>query len=177
MGYWGVFLLAAGIIAKKRKEGWLFYWWGISILLYLTVFATGNVRHDYYQVLTIPIISIFVARGISSLIQFAQYSRNTVITGLFLIIAIIFMEMFGWYHIRDFYNINHPEIVEAGRAVENKTNDRSLVIAPYNGDTAFLYQTKRRGWPVVELPINELIDEGAQYYVSVNYDEQTKKFI
>jgi len=51
------------------------------------------------------------------------------------------------------------------------------VIASYNGDTAFLYQTKRRGWPVVELPINELIDEGAKYYTSVDLNnKQTQEF-
>ena len=87
------------------------------------------------------------------------------------------MEMFGWYYIRDFYNINHPEIVQAGKAVELKTPPGSLVIAPYNGDTAFLYQTGRTGWPVMEKSIDEMIKMGAHYYISVNFDDLTEELI
>jgi hypothetical protein len=87
------------------------------------------------------------------------------------------MEMFGWYHIRDFYNINHPEIVEAGRAVEKLTKEHSLVIAPYEGDTAFLYQTHRAGWPIVEGSIDDLIGKGAHYYTSVKFDDLTNQLI
>ena len=85
--------------------------------------------------------------------------------------------MFGWYHIRDYYNINHPEIVEAGRALERKTKDNVLVIAPYNGDTAFLYQTNRAGWPIMQEPIDKMISMGADYYVSVNFDDLTKQLL
>jgi hypothetical protein len=53
----------------------------------------------------------------------------------------------------------------------------ALIIAPYNGDTAFLYQTKRIGWPYVDRPINEMVAEGAEYYISVNYDAQTNEFM
>lgn len=51
----------------------------------------------------------------------------------------------------------------------------SVVVAPYNGDTAFLYQTNRRGFAYVPFPIKDLIDRfDAQYYVSVTYDPQTR---
>ncbi len=62
--------------------------------------------------------------------------------------------------------------------VDKLTPNDALIIASYNGDTAFLYHTKRRGWPVVELPIDELIAKGASYFVSVNLnDRQTIEFI
>jgi hypothetical protein len=38
------------------------------------------------------------------------------------------------------------------------------VIAPYMGDTAFLFQTNRTGWPI-GFEIDKKIAEGAQYYV------------
>jgi hypothetical protein len=86
--------------------------------------------------------------------------------------------MFGWYQVRDFYNINHPEIVAAGGEFDRKVpHPQALVIAPYNGDTAFLYQTKHRGWPIVEGTIEEMIDKGADYYISVNFDELTQSLI
>lgn len=176
-GYWGLPLLFLGIIAPLKKYGWFFRWWGIAMLLYITVFATGNVRHDYYQVFTIPIIVIFMAKGATFLLDLTKYgiSKFFVLCSLFFVL--LFMEMFGWYHIRDFYNINHPEIVEAGRSLERKTKNKVLVIAPYNGDTAFLYQTARAGWPIMQEPIDEMIKKGAHYYISVNFDDVTKQLM
>jgi len=177
LGYWGLPLLVFGIIAKAKKEGLLFYFWGLGILLYLFVFATGNVRHDYYQILTIPIIVIFMAKGIVFVANLSKenVSRWAVYGSLF--VLLLLSEMFGWYQIRDFYNVNHPEIVEAGSAVERKTNESALVIAPYNGDTAFLYQTRRSGWPIVQDDIEILIKKGADYYVSVAFDDLTRNLI
>ena len=88
------------------------------------------------------------------------------------------MIMISAFQVKEYYKINHPELIEAGKAVDKLVPKDALVIASYNGDTAFLYQTKRRGWPVVELPIDELIKEGASYYTSVNLnDTQTQEFI
>jgi len=175
LGYFGLPLLVFGILAEKNREGHLFNIWGLSMLLYITVFATGNVRHDYYQVLTIPVITIFLAKGVLFLISQNKNLSGRLKVYAILIVLFIFMEMFGWYFIRDFYNINHPEIVEAGRAVELKTPGNSLVIAPYNGDTAFLFQTQRAGWPVMEKSVEEMIGMGAHFYVSVNFDGLTDR--
>lgn len=176
-GYWGLPLLFLGILTPLKKFGWFFRWWGIAILLFVTVFATGNVRHDYYQIITIPIICIFMAQGVVFIWDLTKYGTSKILVFCSLFCAVIFMEMFGWYHIRDYYNINHPEIVEAGRALERKTKNNVLVIAPYNGDTAFLYQTNRAGWPIMQDTIENMIKKGANYYVSVNFDELTNQIL
>ena len=56
----------------------------------------------------------------------------------------------------------------AGQAIDSIAPKDALVIAPYNGDTAFLYQTKRKGWPVIDTSLETLIKRGADYYVSVS---------
>jgi len=177
LGYWGLPLFLLGILSRIKKEGWLFYWWGIAMLLYVTVVATGNVRHDYYQIITIPIIAVFLAKGVVLILNFAGTIFSRFAAYFLLAVTVVFMMMFAWYHIRDFYNINHPEIVEAGNAVERKTSGQALVVAPYNGDTAFLYHTHRAGWPIVEDSIEKMIKLGADYYVSVNFDSLTKELI
>ena len=89
-----------------------------------------------------------------------------------------FILMFGWYQARDLYNINHPEIVDAGRAFQRIMGDKKgLVIAPYNGDTAFLYQTNQRGWPLMEGTLEEMIAKGAHYFVSTTFDTLTIELI
>ncbi|MCL4415667.1 MAG: hypothetical protein M1365_03040, partial [Actinobacteria bacterium] len=176
LGYWGLPLLLLGILVKpQQQEGWLFRWYGLAMLLYLIIFATGNVRHDYYQILIIPSIVIFVAKGIDYLTKTYEFPKILAI--IIALMLLIFMEAFGWYQVRDFFNINHPEIVEAGKAVDESVPKKALVIAPYNGDTAFLYQTGRAGWPIIEGSIQDMINRGAHYYVSVNFDDQTNDLI
>ena len=87
------------------------------------------------------------------------------------------MTAFSWYEIKGYYQINNPNIIKAGNFVDRVSPKEAKVIAPYNGDTAFLYQTNRFGWPAVTYDINQLIKEGASYYVSVNFDETTNQLL
>ena len=70
---------------------------------------------------------------------------------------------------RGYFNINHPEIVTAGQAVDRLTPPDALVIAPYTSDPAFLYQTNRYGWPE-GVNLEAKVSQGAQFYISVNFD-------
>ncbi len=176
LGYWGLFPLLIGIAAvPTKKEGWIFRLLLLGSIGYLFTIATGNVRHDYYQVLLVPAITIYVAKGIAYLIKTNQFPRIT--STVLAVISVCFMLAFGWYQIRDFYNINHPEIVEAGNKVNEITPQKSLVIAPYGGDTAFLYQTQRSGWPIMEGSIDDMVKKGAHFYVTTNYDDLTNSLI
>jgi hypothetical protein len=77
------------------------------------------------------------------------------------------MIAFSWYYIRTYYWINRPEIVEAGNVADRLLPKNAKVIAPYNGDTTFLYQTNRQGWPI-GFDIEKKIAAGASYYVTVS---------
>jgi len=177
LGYWGLGFLVLGLI--RKSEGKFSYFpvlFFLSSLVYLVVIATGNVRHDYYQILLTPSLAILVGLGLDWL--WNKNSQFNLWVGRFLsIVGMLFMVGFGWYFIRDFYNINHPEIVEAGREMEKASHYKALVIAPYDGDTAFLYQTNRQGWPIMQGSIDDMIKLGADYYVSVKFDQLTKDLI
>jgi hypothetical protein len=84
------------------------------------------------------------------------------------LILIIFMYAFGFYEVRGYWWINRPEIVKAGIAADKILPKDATVIAPYGGDTAFLYQTNRHGYPVVDRPLQELVKNGTKYLVSVD---------
>lgn len=168
LGYWGILFLSLGLALKpKAKEGWFYYLWGLAMFLYLAVFATGNVQHDYYQIILAPILAIFAAKGI----VFLWEPPATIGKGaarFLVVVCLVFALAFGWYHIRGYYNINRPEIVAAGQAIDRLAPKEAKVIAPYGGDTAFLYQTNRQGWPVVTESIDNLIKKGAAYYASLD---------
>jgi hypothetical protein len=168
LGTWGVALLVAGLISSAKNKNWFFVSWWLSILMYIFVVATGNVRHDYYQVVTVAPIVVFCAIGIVDLWKRGLTSQ--IITAF----SIFMMLLIGSMSVRGYYQINHWEIIEAGKAADRLLPLSAKVIAPYQGDTAFLYQINRQGWPYVTYPIEDLIERGATHYVSVNYDEQTR---
>lgn len=154
LGYWGLIPFGMGLIGA----GWMVWFMGLGGLLYLVVFAAGNVQHDYYQIILLPIVSIFVAKGFAKLWKQSK---------LLCVVSFLFMAAFSWYTMRTYYWINRPEIIEAGLAADAILPKDAKVIAPYNGDTTFLYQTKRSGWPL-GFDIDKKLTQGATHYVTVS---------
>lgn len=178
LGYWGIALFVLGLVRNKtQKEGLFFYSFLASSLLYLFVIAGGNVKHDYYQILIIPTLTIFLAKGADLLLTASREYFDRVTCYLLLVTCTLFTLGFGWYHVRNYYNINNPEIVEAGKIVDEMTPKDAKVIAAYGGDTAFLYQTKRQGWPVVTDPIDVMAQKGATHLAVVNPDEGARNLL
>lgn len=157
LGAWGLVPFAFGLIRKlKNRFNLLFV---LSALSYLIIVATANVRHDYYQILIIPPIAMTLALGTSYL-----WKRSKII----LILSLITMFLISWDRIKPFYQVNHPELMVVGKIVDEILPKDAQIVIPYNGDTAFLYQTKRKGWPAVDDSIDNIIERGADYYVSID---------
>lgn len=164
-----------GLILRPRNGNYFLTFWALGQLLYLTVVATGNVRHDYYQTGFIPVAAIFTATGFCYLLRGSTNFIPRLFVIPFSILFFILMFYFGWTQIKGLYQINNPVIVEAGQMADKILPQDALVLAPYNGDTAFLYQTNRFGWPVIPLPIQEMVvDYGATTYISTTRDDNTK---
>jgi 4-amino-4-deoxy-L-arabinose transferase-like glycosyltransferase len=143
--------------------------WTLGMLLYLIVIASGNVQHDYYQIVLLPLISILVARGIMFFLD-----QHTLTALILMLLCVVSMIGFSWYEVKGYFNINNWAMVRAGEAVDRLTPADALVIAPYMGDTAFLYQTNRRGWPI-GFDIEDKISKGAAYYVSTSLDDEARE--
>jgi hypothetical protein len=173
LGMWGLIPFAFGILRPKLKNYFINYFL-IGCLIYVTVIATANVRHDYYQILTIPAISLALASGFIFLWSSVS---NKITSRVIAVFSVSMMLMLGWMQIKDDYQVNHPEIIEAGQEVNKITPKDALIVAPYDGDTAFLYQTQRSGWPAIDTTIDKIISQGASYYVSVNLTDSDTKMI
>ncbi len=173
LGFWGLIPLGLGLLVKPaKKEGELFRWLLAGSLLYLIIFATGNVQHDYYQILLLPAVSIYVGKGLAFLLENSVFTKANRL--LLAAVSCLFMLAFSWYTIRTYYWINRPDIVEAGRLADRSIPKDAKVIARYNGDTTFLYQTGRQGWPL-GFDIDEKIAMGATHYVTVSpFDTDTE---
>ncbi len=169
----GFGLLILGMIAKPfKKETLFFFAFLAAMVVYVVVFAQGNVTHDYYQVVLLPILSIFIAKGVYFLFTFgSNLLQRAASIGLVLFLLALMFGL-GWREVRQLFNVNNPKIVEAGVMANLLLPADAKVIAPYGGDTAFLYQTNRPGWPIVFLSFEEMKALGATHYVTVNINSE-----
>jgi len=168
LGYWGIALAFVGFLDTKKKDFGFFVAFLLSTLFYLIIVARGNVQHDYYQILIIPTLAFFFGLGINFIVGISSSFQQRIVNYSLIFLCSLFIGMFGWYQVRDYFNINNPAIVRTGIAVGTLIPQNAKVIAPYDGDTSFLYQINRKGWPSFEHSLPELIKLGADYLVLVN---------
>jgi hypothetical protein len=168
----GFVLFVYGLFAApKTKNTSFFFVWTLAIFAYITIFAKGNVNHDYYQLPIVApgiVLMVIAARDLLASVKTRGYKLyfGTVIGALWLI-----MLAFGWFEVRGFFNINNMAMVQAGQAADRLLPPEAVVIAPYQGDPAFLYQINRNGWPVGG-NIEERMRDGATYYVTTSFDTE-----
>jgi len=81
----------------------------------------------------------------------------------------------GWYQAKQLFNVNNWPIVEAGIKADQILPEDALVIAPYNNDPAFLYQTNRWGWTNQVYHLDQVKQQYHKpiYLVSVSKDDYT----
>ncbi|GIK83835.1 MAG: hypothetical protein BroJett025_04570 [Patescibacteria group bacterium] len=175
LGYVGVIFLPISLFQQlKNKKFFLPAWW-FGIGLYFVVVATGNVQHDYYQAITTPVISLTLAHAILVLDTFLNKKFNALVSmgiSAFLVVAML---LFSYNQVKGYYNVNHPEYSKAGKAADEVLPKDAKVIAPqYGGDTAYLFQINRTGWPIGHY-IDEKIKMGATHYVTTSFDEEAKE--
>jgi uncharacterized membrane protein len=176
-GYLAPVLLLSNLLARDKLLSLVVSWW-ISIILFFSVIATGNVRHDYYQVLIIPALSLSLARGVLLLQPVLQKLISTRVNSpkkisvIVLTSLCLLMSIFSWLQLHGYYNVNHWEYQRAGQTADLLLPPDALVIAPtYGGDTMLLFQTKRFGWPL-GYNIDNKINLGATHYISANFDDE-----
>ena len=113
MGYWGVVFLFLGTVIREGKKRLSLFdavsiLWLLGMFAYLVVVATGNVQHDYYQVMLTPIIAILFGRGVWSVHALAKNSASPLIIYPTAILVLLLTTMFSWNEVSGYYNINHP---------------------------------------------------------------------
>lgn len=166
-GHWGLVFVILGFFYKLKKTEGIISGWMLGTAAYLVIIARGNVQHDYYQQLLVPLLALLSGLGITFILRYK--ATALVYRGLLVTVLLGFTLAFSWYEVRGFFWINRPEIVAAGVEADTILPYSAKVIAPYNGDTTFLYQIKRQGWPI-GFEIDDKIAKGATHYVTVSVD-------
>jgi hypothetical protein len=174
LGYFPVFAII-GIFKRTFEKHFLFFLSFLaSSLLYLVIIARGNVQHDYYQIAIVPSLAIFTGRGIDYILSL-EPKINKIIASVMVVSVTCLMVMLSWFFVRDYFNINNPAMVEAGKRADQILPKDAKVIAPLDGDTTFLYYVNRPGWPAFEHSTEDLTKMGATHMVLLHPDENTIK--
>lgn len=174
LGSYGTIFLILGFAYLKNRSQATCLALFVGILLYFSVIARGNIQHDYYQALTIPAISLISGFGIYYLYNFIF--KNKIVSALISLVLFIFMISFSWFQVKDYYLINNSKMIDSANIAKTLIPANSLVVAPYNGDTAFLYQTGHSGWPneIYDLPqARSYHPQTPIYLISINNDKYT----
>jgi hypothetical protein len=147
----------------------------------VTVFAAGNITHDYYQVPFIPIACVFLAKGSYWLIAGNRQSFNRLLCTMFFVLCTAFMLAFSWFEVRGFYLIQGG-VDLAGRAVDELTPKNALVLTGDSNDVTLLYNTNRWGWtggyasyfPNTLETIEKVKKMGATVYVTTKFERNSE---
>lgn len=164
LGYWATGLLVLGLIVKRKNWGF-FSSFFLGSILFVTVFAKGNVQHDYYQYIIVPSLVFLVALGSEFLWNPPQEKISLWMSRGVLILCIVGSLAFSWYFVRSYFDINNPAIVVAGHVADKILPKNAKVLTFYDGDSTFLYQINRPGWASMEKPLDQIISMGADYLV------------
>jgi len=168
LGYVGAGIASVGILFLKGKKALFFLSFLFASLLYVSIVARGNVQHGYYQIPIVPSLALLMGLGSEIFIHPPkQFISRFVSYPLFVGLVLLTLSL-SWYNVRNFFNINNPSLLVAGKAVDMLTPKNAKILAPLDGDTSFLYQTKRKGWASFEHSLPEMIKLGADYLVLAN---------
>ena len=173
-----VLFLCGLLLPRTKKEGWMYVVWLFSLFFYVAVFATGNVTHDYYQVIFLPIFSVFLAKGVLFIWDTAKTVSQKCVSLCVILFCVFSLVIFGWYEVKTFYDIQGGVDV-AGKAVDRLTPKDALVMTGDSADVTLLYNTGRHGWaggyasayPNESSIVDALRDKGATHYVTTKVHE------
>ena len=174
LGWIGFIFFPFSILTKNADELRVLLGWWAGIVIYFIVIAAGNVRHDYYQVLMIPIVCLTVAVGFVHLQRWLEKFVPARIGLASVSTMYVLMLVLSGTVVHGYFNVNHWEHAHAGKVADELLPPEAKVIAPANGDTSFLFQTNRTGWPI-GFNIDEKIAKGATHYVSTSYDDEARE--
>lgn len=176
LGYIGSWwLVAAGLrLAHQWKTEMLYVAWGMGLLVYMIVVATGNVQHDYYQVLAIPFVCAVLAIGVESTFRWLETHANCRVAQVVVGGLLLATGWLSWQQVKGYYQVNHWEYIRAGQVVDQLVPAEARVIAPAFGDTQFLFQTNRTGWPI-GFEIEQKRALGATHYITTSDDDEARQ--
>ncbi len=166
MGGWaGVSLLVGALRSLKRP--WLLYSILASALIYLLTFQGGNVQHDYYQIMILPVLAMFAGMGFGHFFDAKALFAPRFVTFFACVGILSFSWILSYDKVKDMYATNGG-LLNTARIIKTLTPSDALVVTDTTGDTTLLYNAHRAGMPAFADTLPELQKRGMEYFVTSN---------
>jgi hypothetical protein len=92
-----------GILGKTK--GYMLHSILGSAILYLLIFQGGNVQHEYYQILILPALALFVGLGVHYIYENRSALVSPMLAYPVILVFFLFSFFFSYYRIKDYYNV------------------------------------------------------------------------
>lgn len=171
-GGYATFFLILGL-ASKNKSRFLMFLTG-SVLAYLFVFQGGNVQHEYYQTLILPILAIATGGGVELFFGKKFQGITNRLTSIVVVFVVFVMSfLFSYNHVKGYYD--YPkDLSQVARLIQTFTKPDDLIITDTTGDTTLLYLADRRGAPAQYKELPEMKNIGYSYLISFEKEKTAK---
>ena len=163
-GYLTLFFVL-GVISKQKK--YLLLSFLCSALAYIFVFQGGNLQHEYYQTLILPVLAIMIGLGVSFVFEHKKNFINPFFTSIFVFSIFIFSFYFSYYKVADYYQYSQ-ELVQEANIINSLTQPDDKIVTDRTGDTTLLYLANRRGAPSIFKDPMDLKKLGYKYLITSN---------
>jgi 4-amino-4-deoxy-L-arabinose transferase-like glycosyltransferase len=167
LGGYLTFLFILGILVKPKK--YFFHSLLLSSLFYLFIFQGGNVQHEYYQIMILPSLALFVGLGFNFIANNLKSFLHPFFTYLLLFILFGLSFFFSFYKVKNYYDYA-SDLVQIAKITATLTKESDKIVTDRTGDTTLLYLMDRKGSPAVYLSPEEFKKLGYQYILTQNLE-------
>ncbi len=168
LGGYLTLLFVLGTISKQKKYFLLSFLF--SALFYIFVFQGGNLQHEYYQTLILPVFAMMIGLGVNFIFE----HKKDFISPFFISILIFFLFSFSFYFsyfkVKDYY-LYSQELVQEANIINNLTDPEDKIVTDRTGDTTLLYLSNRRGAPSIFKDPIDLKKLGYKYLITSDEGE------
>ena len=169
-GYLTVFMIL-GVITKHKK--YLLISFIVSALAYILVFQGGNLQHEYYQTLILPVLAMMIGVGIDFVFNNKKELIHPILMSIFVFALIGFSFYFSYFKVIGYYQYSQ-ELVQEANIISSLTNLEDKIVTDRTGDTTLLYLSNRRGAPAIYKEPIDLKSLGYKYLITSS-DTQIKR--
>jgi uncharacterized protein YxeA len=164
-GLLGMYVFMSMIIKSKQH---ILYTFLFSVFLYLLVFQMKHTEYEFYQVLILPWLAMFV--GVGAVNLFHLKNKQTIIISTTLLVI---SSLYAWYISFDqaqYYFQTSDEQVQVAKVIQTLTDPKEQVITDTDGNTTLLYLSNRTGASSAYAPPDELKEKGFTYVFTQKAD-------
>lgn len=165
-GFLAPFFVIGAMVRQKR---YLTHSILLGSFAFLLTFQGGNVQHEYYQIMIMPALAMFVGVGVTYIHSHSKQFVSSTILVPVIAISFAFSFFISYYTVRTYYDYS-GELVQISKVVRDLTQKNDLIVTDTLGDTTLLYLSERRGAPSIYEDFSELKKDGYKYFVTQKVD-------